>query len=94
MGEESGLFIEPTSYFQQRFAGAYNKRHGRGSITKSPVYEGPCTTKPQETVLIRRGMSFEIPDSQKEKETGKRTFSLQRGKENKTSEKKKNDNLQ
>lgn len=93
MGEESGLLIESTSYFQQRVARVYNKRHGRGSITKSPVYEGSFTITPQETVLIRRGMSSEIPDSQKEKETGKRKFSLQEGKEKKTSEKRKNSNL-
>lgn len=41
-------------------------------------------------------MSSEIPDSQKEKEKGKGKgkFSLQKGKENETSEKRKTSNLQ
>lgn len=87
MGEESGLLGEPTSYFQQGFAPAYNKKQGRGSVTKRPIYERPFTIKPQETVLIRHGMSSEVPDSQKEKETGKGKFSLQKGRENGMSEK-------
>lgn len=78
-----------------RICVAHNKMHRRRSVTKRPIQERLFPTEtPGHGKLLQAvmGMSSKIPDSQKVKEKNGQV-SLQKGKENRIPEKRRNTNL-